>query len=87
MEIKTHLLQIEQKEKDIFTLSRKKRWITYYLLLSFYLIMTMDQGTLSGSINNLKKLYNMEDKELGLFGFNGIFRYNNRMFNINYYNK
>ncbi len=68
MEIKTHLLQIEQKEKDIFILSRKKRWITYYLLLSFYLIMTMDQGTLSGSTNNLKKFYNMEDKELGFFG-------------------
>ena len=58
----------KDKNKDIFTLSRKKRWVIFYLLLSFYMIMNMDQGTLSGSTNNIKTFYNMEDKELGLFG-------------------
>ena len=61
-------MDITTINKNPFPISRRKRWITFILLLSFNLTLNLDQGTLSGTTSDLKKTLNMEDQELGLFG-------------------
>ena len=45
----------EEESKAPITLSRKMRWIVYFILLYISIVMELDQGVLSSTTDSLSK--------------------------------
>ena len=58
----------EEESKAPITLSRKMRWIVYFILLYISIIMELDQGVLSSTTDSLSKDMELNDSQLGGLG-------------------
>ena len=64
----------EEKDKENvepslpITLSRKMRWIVYFILLYISIVMELDQGVLSSTTDSLSKDMELNDSQLGGLG-------------------
>ena len=58
----------EEESKAPITLSRKMRWIVYFILLYISIVMELDQGVLSSTTDSLSKDMELNDSQLGGLG-------------------
>ena len=58
----------EEESKTPITLSRKMRWIVYFILLYISIVMELDQGVLSSTTDSLSKDMELNDSQLGGLG-------------------
>ena len=58
----------EEESKAPITLSRKMRWIVYFILLYISIVMELDQGVLSSTTDSLSKDMELNDNQLGGLG-------------------
>ena len=58
----------EEESKAPITLSRKMRWIVYFILLYISIVMELDQGVLSSTTDSLSKEMELNDSQLGGLG-------------------
>ena len=60
--------KVEEESKAPITLSRKMRWIVYFILLYISIVMELDQGVLSSTTDSLSKDMELNDSQLGGLG-------------------
>ena len=60
--------QIEIYKKYSFIMSRKIRWVIFFIFTMINLLMNFDHGTIPAATEQLRNYLNLTDSELGIFG-------------------
>jgi predicted MFS family arabinose efflux permease len=58
----------ENESKEPISIQRKMRWIIFIILITVYIVISMDQGILSSTTTQLMEDFGMSERELGGFG-------------------
>ena len=59
---------IEKIKSNTYIISRKIRWLIFFLFTIINLLMNFDHGTIPAATEQLRNYLNLNDSELGLFG-------------------